>query len=326
MLKFPKKNQGVNRKKQKEHAGNFKKNRKRKRERSKKEGKPTKGRKKTKSYKSRIRDLERMLRKKTLKDEIRVAKTKQLQQLKRDKNSHQAEVANNHRALRHKTKYGQARFVDKRKLLRKLNQTNKKLASASTDEETSTLTANLEEFQSDLKYIENFPRHLKYISVVMAKKKNDPKQLKQIAEVKEFIAKNEPKQAPSKVETVESESESESEDPELKKKMAAIASKLGHDAVESESENENEETEDNIKQANAEDFTDSFLEFATEDLENDALLEFEKSDELEKDPLLEFADEPTETEGSQKPKRKLTRKERKKLGIMNARKKKKLQD
>ena len=39
----------------------------------------------------------------------------------------------------------------------------------------------------DLYYIAHFPKHIKYVSIIMARKKNDPKQLEKIEQIKKHI-------------------------------------------------------------------------------------------------------------------------------------------
>jgi len=116
-------------------------------------------------------------------------KKKELEVLKKKLKDHKTEILNNYRYLCHNKKYNKTKFFDKRKLLRKLKQVKKERKKTNIFNEICRLESEKLEIESDLYYIEKFPKHMKYVSVIASRKKKDSKQLKIINFIKEFINK-----------------------------------------------------------------------------------------------------------------------------------------
>jgi len=303
MLRFPKKNQGNNKNERDNiRKENFK--RKRAQENSVNDKRPKK-KKRSYSYKSRIRSLERLLKKPNLTAEVITAKTEELEKLKNNFQLHKKQVANNKRVQKHEQKYAMNKFFDKRKLMRKMKQVNRKLGQCKP-EERETLQSEKDQYLDDLEYIECFPKELKYISVIIARRKKDEGQLRAIQEIKSIIKEQ-------KVEKEESSSDSE----EIVQKRASI--------IEDEKVIENKSNDNQLD--------DSLLGVIDDPLlgiDNDALLGIAEDPLLgisNEDPLLVAAavedEKSNSNEEEEKPEKSLSRKEKKKLGIMKARQKKK---
>jgi len=305
MLRFPKRNSG---KRAEENKSNNWERKKRKRTPNDSKQKPKKKKQKTRSYKQQIRDLERALNgKRPLPDHIREKKEQELKRLKHNRNSHAATTRVNHRTLRHNNQYGAPKFFDKRKLMRKLDQNTRALAKAEDPKAKENLEVKRKEIMDDLYYVAHFPKHIKYVSVIMARKKNDEKQLARIAQIKKHIRGS------------TEDSESDDEDPEFQEQVRQAALKK----IEEEEKKEEKilkeiEEEKALVEEDAKNEVDPLLDFASEseeeadvkDAEEDAVAAF----------LAEENDSDDEQENVQE--KTLSRKERRKQAIANARKKK----
>lgn len=110
--------------------------------------------------KKRIRDLERLLRKKKdiLPDTVIIEKERTLDALKLELEN--AELKR--KAKKYSAKYHMVRFFERKKALRKYNQILKKY---NNDKSNESLKKQLLERKIDLCYIVNFPRTEKYIAL-----------------------------------------------------------------------------------------------------------------------------------------------------------------
>lgn len=354
-LKFPKKNKGTGAKKKNNNKNgqrNWKERQQHLRRKRKRndwnngndEKERPKKKMKTKSYKGRIRDIGRLLKRPNLKIEIREAKEKELLELKKGFAQHKVETQNNRRHMRHNNKFGAPKFYDKRKLLRKLEKVNSALGRTEKEEESAKLETDRENLLDDLNYIEKFPKHLKYVSIIMARKKNDARQLKQIQEIKDFLKQEQEKKEKAKAEKEEKmdeESDSEELDEEFIRsvKQSAMQKTLNEQKEEKELEKELKKIQENegiskqelteknktsirnsekktstgeIKEKHQEEnvFEDELFMLAGEDAEEkDKEIAAEKKNDASNLDAVEGAE--------------LTRAQKKKMGILKAREKKK---
>jgi len=321
MLKFPKRNTG---KREQNHQKPKVKWDSKKRKRAANDWKtdPKKKKQKTRSYKQQIRDLERAVNgKRPLPDHVREKKMQQLKLLKQNRNSHNAEARTNHRTLRHNNQYGVPKFFDKRKMMRKLDQNTRALAKCEDENETAELNAKRKDIMDDLYYIAHFPQHMKYISIIMARKKDDKKQLERIVQIKKHIRGG-----------GSDDSDSEEEvDPDFQEKIREAALKKMQEAQKKEDDEKMTMEKDLEKQMKSDDeeFKDDLLEMASD--EEDPLLAFaSESDKEEKpseapdqdDAVASFLADDSDSDSEEKVAAPLSRKERRKLAIAQARQKK----
>jgi len=304
MLRFPKRNSG---KRAEENKSNDLERKKRKRTPNDSKQNPKKKKQKTRSYKQQIRDVERALNgKRQLPDHIREKKEQELKRLKHNRNSHAATTRVNHRTLRHNNQYGAPKFFDKRKLMRKLDQNTRALAKAEDPKAKENFEVKRKEIMDDLYYVAHFPKHIKYVSVIMARKKNDEKQLARIAQIKKHIRGS------------TEDSESEDEDDEFQEQVRQAALKK----IEEEEKKEEKilkeiEEEHAIVEEDANE-ADPLLDFASE-LEEEADVK-----NAGEDAVAAFLAEENDSDDEQEivQEKTLSRKEKRKQAIANARKKK----
>lgn len=111
------------------------------------------------TVKKQIRDIERLLDRTGLPEEMRTAKKSQLVALKKDaKKQREAELF--------ESKYKKIKFTEKKKIIRKMEQAKTCLNRRETGaEERSTQQTLLKQYQDQLIYINNFPVTQKYISL-----------------------------------------------------------------------------------------------------------------------------------------------------------------
>lgn len=110
--------------------------------------------------KKRIRDLERLLRKKKdiLPDTVIIEKERTLDALRLELENAELKT----KAKKYSTKYHMVRFFERKKALRKYNQI---LKQYNNDKSNESLKEQLNERKIDLCYIANFPRTEKYIAL-----------------------------------------------------------------------------------------------------------------------------------------------------------------
>ena len=110
--------------------------------------------------KKRIRDIERLLRKKkdVLPDTVLVEKERTLDALRMELET--AELRT--KAKKNASKYHMIRFFERKKALRKYNKAAKQLEQ---DPKNKALKKQIKEYKTDLCYVVNFPKTEKYISL-----------------------------------------------------------------------------------------------------------------------------------------------------------------
>ncbi|OSC96636.1 hypothetical protein PYCCODRAFT_1260823 [Trametes coccinea BRFM310] len=115
--------------------------------------------------KAAIRQTRRLLAKDNLAADVRVTTERRLKSLEAD--LAKAEQARLERTMA--TRYHKIKFFERQKVVRKLNQTKRKLASSADEEEEederAELEARLAELRVDLNYILHYPKTKKYISL-----------------------------------------------------------------------------------------------------------------------------------------------------------------
>ncbi|CDO76748.1 hypothetical protein BN946_scf184813.g18 [Trametes cinnabarina] len=115
--------------------------------------------------KAAIRQTRRLLAKDSLAADVRVTTERRLKSLEAD--LAKAEQARLERAMA--TRYHKVKFFERQKVVRKLNQTKRKLASSADeeggDEGRADFEARLAELRVDLNYILHYPKTKKYISL-----------------------------------------------------------------------------------------------------------------------------------------------------------------
>ncbi|XP_065182872.1 uncharacterized protein LOC135813795 [Sycon ciliatum] len=145
--------------------------------------KPPQGAKaKKKSVKVQIRGIERLLKKDDLPAPVRESQERMLAMLRGDQQDHQRQIVEQ----RMQKKYRMVRFFEKRKLMRKIQQCNKKLGSASKSDRR-LLEERLADLHKDFNYIEYFPKAKKYISLFAEDQAE--KSLQEKGRLREGIAK-----------------------------------------------------------------------------------------------------------------------------------------
>ncbi|KAJ6631369.1 hypothetical protein B0H10DRAFT_1978409 [Mycena sp. CBHHK59/15] len=107
--------------------------------------------------KSSLRQTRRLLAKDNLAADVRVETERRLKALEAD--LEQAEASKKERALA--VRYHKVKFFERQKVVRKLNQTKKKITASDTPQ----LQSALKELRVDLNYILHYPKTKKYISL-----------------------------------------------------------------------------------------------------------------------------------------------------------------
>mmetsp|Transcript_8552 Transcript_8552/g.35653 ORF Transcript_8552/g.35653 Transcript_8552/m.35653 type:complete len:246 (-) Transcript_8552:27-764(-) len=130
--------------------------------------------KKNRPIKAQVRSLQRLLQKEGLPEEVRAAKSEQLQELLKQQQAREKELKRIEREKRLQKKYRRLKFVERQKLTRKMGQCQKKIMKRKvklaakgkeTDKKLERLEAAMEELQSDLLYIKHFPKNKKYVAL-----------------------------------------------------------------------------------------------------------------------------------------------------------------
>ena len=141
-----------------------------------------KGNRKKGSFKQQIRGVERYLRRDDISEESRRVQQKKLESLKKS-------LAERERVDKEKKlskQYHGIKFFEKKKLLRKRKQLQKKLranaANMSVDEKLQ-VRGELQKVDEGLTYISFFPKGKKYLSLFPAKNATDEKMLKRRGEL-----------------------------------------------------------------------------------------------------------------------------------------------
>eukprot|EP00741_Cyanophora_paradoxa_P002672 tig00000615_g2593.t1 len=125
-------------------------------------GNEGKQKKKNISVKNQIRALERLINKPNLDDDTRAKHQQRLDELKQTADDKQRKEKEKAIA----SKYRMVRFFEKRKLMRKIAQTEKKLQQIEDDEEGSErLSEKLASLQEDMNYVKYYPKGVKYIAL-----------------------------------------------------------------------------------------------------------------------------------------------------------------
>ncbi|KAJ7672114.1 hypothetical protein B0H17DRAFT_1084491 [Mycena rosella] len=107
--------------------------------------------------KSSLRQTRRLLAKDNLAADVRVETERRLKALEADLEA--AELGKKERTLA--VRYHKVKFFERQKVVRKLNQTKKKIAAA----DAAALQATLLELRVDLNYILHYPKTKKYVSL-----------------------------------------------------------------------------------------------------------------------------------------------------------------
>ncbi|KAJ7033443.1 hypothetical protein C8F04DRAFT_1002906 [Mycena alexandri] len=107
--------------------------------------------------KASLRQTRRLLAKDTLAADVRVETERRLKALEADLEV--AELGKKERTLA--VRYHKVKFFERQKVVRKLNQTKKKISASETPE----LQSALQELRVDLNYILHYPKTKKYISL-----------------------------------------------------------------------------------------------------------------------------------------------------------------
>eukprot|EP00045_Choanoeca_perplexa_P003066 m.28486 g.28486 ORF g.28486 m.28486 type:complete len:269 (+) comp11845_c0_seq4:74-880(+) len=119
--------------------------------------------KKNKSTRSKIRDVQRLLRKEDLPETMRVSQERALKALTQQLGDEQQ----SHRERKMQAKYKMVKFMERRKIMRKQAALQKRLNNPELSPQAKLeLQAEIEQRQSWLDYIEFFPRDAKYISIL----------------------------------------------------------------------------------------------------------------------------------------------------------------
>ncbi|CDW76673.1 UNKNOWN [Stylonychia lemnae] len=131
-----------------------------------------KGKKRAPTNKKRIRDLERLLAKEGIPEEMKVAKKKELRELQKlDKKKEEAEIF--------ELKYKKIKFFEKKKVIKKLETLKKELAEIKDSEQKQKLEAEFKEQRKMLIYIDTYPPHKKYIALFPKEDSEEGKQQRQ---------------------------------------------------------------------------------------------------------------------------------------------------
>ncbi|KAE9386259.1 hypothetical protein BT96DRAFT_968368 [Gymnopus androsaceus JB14] len=111
--------------------------------------------------KAAIRQTKRLLAKEKLAADVRVTTERKLKSLEADLTK--AESNRKERTL--STRYHKVKFFERQKVVRKINQTKKKLSEATASSSRQTLETELYEHRVELNYINHYPKTKKYISL-----------------------------------------------------------------------------------------------------------------------------------------------------------------
>lgn len=118
------------------------------------------------SVKKRIRDIDRILKRDGISNEMREKLTGDLESLKQQNLDNKQKE----KERKYSIKYHQVKFFERKKILRKINTLNRDINAISVAEnDESSKLQNLKEsrdnFMKDLAYLLYYPRHLKYVSI-----------------------------------------------------------------------------------------------------------------------------------------------------------------
>merc|ERR1712150_127765 len=301
------------------------------------------GEKKAKSLRKQTRDLEKLLRRNNLPEEVRKEKQKLLDEL-REKATDQGKTE---REAEQKAKRKQAKFrqhkirkaqqsmwIEKTKVTRKIKQSRRRLVSAEPVSETAKNEAKvLEGLQEDLFYIENFPfddDYPTYIPLIVKKepeKKRTARESK-IKEVKALLRKQFEESLEKTREAFTLDEDRGKPRKSSKKRGQAKKAKAETKTTPSTAVEIKKKAKPVVKEEEADEpatvLKDDFLHFADDEDEPkeetssaDEKDEVESPNEGEKLGLNELLE--MDKDGQKKL---LSRKERSKLGILKARRKK----
>ncbi|KAL1918363.1 uncharacterized protein VTP21DRAFT_3023 [Calcarisporiella thermophila] len=123
------------------------------------------------AVKKRIRDLTRLLRKENLRADVRVEKERELKALKLRLD----DLSLKEKERKLATRYHRVKFFERRKVDRKINQLQRKLASVASEDERKDLEAQIFEQKVNLNYIMHYPKLEKYVSLFPKENVDDPK-------------------------------------------------------------------------------------------------------------------------------------------------------
>ncbi|EQC28616.1 hypothetical protein SDRG_13695 [Saprolegnia diclina VS20] len=142
-----------------------------------------KPKKKTLSLKNKLRNLERLLKKDTLPEDIRTAKTQELADLQAQVETKLQQETEREISL----KYRKVKFFDRRRVMRTL----KKLKAQITATRTKALEEAYEAAKKDMMYIFYYPKGEKYINLFAekTKKQHSDDELARQGELKEAAIK-----------------------------------------------------------------------------------------------------------------------------------------
>ncbi|KAF9075493.1 hypothetical protein BDP27DRAFT_1212394 [Rhodocollybia butyracea] len=111
--------------------------------------------------KSAIRQTKRLLAKEKLAADARVTAERKLKSLEAD--LAKAEISRKERTM--STRYHKVKFFERQKVVRKINQTKKKLSEADASSGRESFKTLLYEHRVELNYINHYPKTKKYISL-----------------------------------------------------------------------------------------------------------------------------------------------------------------
>jgi len=134
--------------------------------------------------KKRLRSIERLLSKSrdSLPDDVRKAKEAELAELRGDA-SRQARKS---RERHFSKKYHGVKFIERRKVDRRIAQLKRQLANSGGGDDATALEAELREAEHDLLYIRHFPPSKKYLALFAADA-NDPYVVKRRRRIRALI-------------------------------------------------------------------------------------------------------------------------------------------
>ncbi|KAJ3852004.1 hypothetical protein EV368DRAFT_74292 [Lentinula lateritia] len=136
--------------------------------------------------KSAIRQTKRLLAREKLAADVRVTSERKLKSLEAD--LAKAELSRKERAL--STRYHKIKFFERQKIVRKINQTKRKLSEADPSSQ-GVLQTELHEHRVDLNYINHYPKTKKYISLFPSDVRNDLIPMSESPSVETDQARNE---------------------------------------------------------------------------------------------------------------------------------------
>ncbi|KAJ3981420.1 hypothetical protein F5890DRAFT_544716 [Lentinula detonsa] len=121
--------------------------------------------------KAAVRQTKRLLAKEKLAADVRVTSERKLKSLEAD--LAKAELSRKERVL--STRYHKVKFFERQKVLRKINQTKRKLSEEDSTTRP-TLETELYEHRVELNYINHYPKTKKYVSLFPADVRDDMQQ------------------------------------------------------------------------------------------------------------------------------------------------------